>query len=101
MLDITPVTDHGTPTVRNGLQCLMQYFPTSFFSHHTYVTPSQNPNMAPTSVLQKKNWSPSMMEQQGLSVISKQICTESINKLVINEGGDEEGWLLEGSLGWE
>ena len=41
------------------------------------------------------------MEQQGLSVISKQICTESINKLVINEGGDEEGWLLEGSLGWE
>lgn len=28
-----------------------------------------------------------MMEQQALSIISKQICTESINQLVINGGG--------------
>lgn len=87
MLDTVPVTGHGTPTVRNGLPCLMQYFPTSFFSHRTCVTPSQNSNMLLTSVLQKKNWSPSMMEQQALSIISKQICTESINQLVINGGG--------------
>lgn len=87
MLDTVPVTGHDTPTVRNGLPCLMQYFPTSFFSHRTCVTPSQNSNMLLTSVLQKKNWSPSMMEQQALSIISKQICTESINQLVINGGG--------------